>query len=258
MALNFSTEVFTRNRFDLVPASMDYPAAAFIGCMDEAIVLGKKTVHFGIAGTGITSPRGGDENVFPYEDRIAFQQVMPVAADILKKQARRWGLGLYTTWHPGCAAAGKQGIEPESVGRLTEEYSQVLGLLFAGGLPISEKPRAIRDTKILAGFRRLLENHTHDARIIIASTGGGINDVEKSRIEYLYGPALTISADWVAASNRTLPASGTTAMLGRQFAIGQTIAPAGVDTPIHFFNAGRLGPDQADANEYYVRKLLSR
>lgn len=258
MALNFSTEVFTRNRFDLVPASLDKTAAAFIGCMDEAIMLGDNTVHFGVAGTGITSPRGGDESVFPVEDRIAFQQVMPIAADILKRQTRRWGLELYTTWHPGCAAAGKQGIEPESVGRLTEEYSKVLGLSFAGGLPISEKPQVIRDTKILAGFRRPVEDHVHDARIIIASTGGGINDAEISRIEYLYGPALTISVDWVAASKRALPVSSTTAMLERQFVIGQAIAPAGVDTPIHFFDAGRLGSDQAGANEYYVRKLLSR
>lgn len=258
MAFNFSGEVLTRNSVDLVPASMDYLAAAIIGCMDEAIVLGEKTVLFGIAGSGITNPRGGDENMFPVEDRIAFQQVMPIAADILKKQARRWGLELYTTWHPGCAAASKQGIEPGSVGRLTEEYSQVLGLSFAGGLPISEKPQVIRNTKILAGFRRPVEDHIHDARIIFASTGGGFNDAEKSRLENLYGPALTISVDWVAASKRALSVSSTTAMLERQFAIGQAIAPAGVDTPIHFFNAGRLGPDQADANEYYVKKLLSR
>lgn len=233
--------------------------AVKIGCMDEDDVVGGSVVKIGSAGSGVTNDRGGNEELYPPEDRSNMKEAGKHLNKWVVDFSGKIGVPVYATSHPECGAGGAQGFSEEGLIDATKKTFHESGINYAGHLKIADRPDNTPEADIQSWFTRKNGEH-HSASFINITVGGGVSGEEKDKLENEKGgKTFDISADWISSSmDDGFEKSDCVKSLVFQFKLAYAIAEGVRNNPEPFeiFNAKRMNAKDAERNNDVVSEAV--
>ena len=227
--------------------------SAIVACIDEDVKVGLKTVKFGIAGSGVVDEEGGGENgknIYPVRDRVLMRKGFPHIRNGLTELTAKLGIPLFSCSHPGCGAGNAQGYTTEGLIKSTGSLASG-EVKYLGNIKVSAVPENLDDTEASACITREESNHTHNAKSVRLTIGGGITGVEQNN----EGNLFDISADWVGfdqlhdySEDEKFTDDEKVGLLISQMRLGWMIAPDLRDNnidPFVIYDAHRINDSEA-------------
>lgn len=220
-------------------------------CMDDNNEVGPKVVMIGAVASLVTKTGEGNQEVYPDADRQALGRVSSLLAVAMNRFALEKNVPVGTTSHPGCGGGAAQDIPADQLQGITEDMAKTRELEYWGHLAVSDTPQPLeKKLDVDACITRPESNHTHPAKNVVITVGGGITGAEKAALVKKYGDSFQVSADFLAQALVDGANMGDLkVVVTRQLAIAQAIADGVRDnsSPVIIYDAGDM-PDQVEEN----------
>ena len=231
-----------------------------VGCMDENDQVGGKVAKIAVAGSGVVDMQGGNEALYPKEDRENMAYVAPYIFAWSLAFAKKLGVEAYISDHLECGAGGAQGLTPEKLNKLTVALATKHQVKHTGQLPMAHIASKTPKANILSWFDRD-PGQPHSAGGITVTIGGGVFGEEKERLEKESGtPSFDISADWFkSALDSGVKKEALVQYLVFQFRLAYAIAEnvRNSSDPFNVFDAKRIDPSESNINAGVVMEAVA-